>query len=427
MLRHVPLPPADQLTGGARSFAFPELTDAAREAIAAAGPRAATLSIDPETLKAAARERTGLSDFGDAPLDEPLAHLCRSLNEELELHALGQTYLYDQLVGLLATRLRLEDLWRRHPEILELPVERPIIIIGLPRSGTTILHRLLARDPGKRSAPFWEQVLPLPLSDPTQPIPQPDARIGVMERTVETLYTMAPEMRHMHEVLVHEPDEDISQLMYTFSSLQFEWSYRVPGYSRWYRQADHSEGYRYFRRVLQTAQWLRGGERWVLKAPQHLEQLGPLLAAFPDATLVQTHRDPVDAIISLSSLTTYGCRRYFDHPNPHATGAHIASIVERLLRKGVDDRPADDPRFVDIQFSDFIADPISVVRRIYAAAGDPLTSEAEAAMSEWIAANRQGKHGAHKPDAADFGLDRDDLARRLAFYSDRFLAKPRAA
>ena len=420
MLKAAPLPPADALSERARSFAFPELTDAARAAIADASPRAEGLIFAPEAMMAAARERTGLTDFGDAPLQAPLEALCRSINDELELHALGRTYLWDQLVGVLSTRLRLEDLWRRHPEILDQPVGRPIIVIGLPRSGTTILHRLLARDPDKRSSPFWEQVMPLPLGDPDAPRPEPDPRIALMRRGVEVLYTMAPDLKQMHEVLVDEPDEDITLLLFAFASLQFEWSYRVPGYSRFYQAADQTEGYRYFRKVLQTLQWLRGGERWVLKAPQHLEQLGPLLTVFPDAVLVQTHRDPVSAIVSLSSLTTYGGRRYFEHPNPHATGRHIAAIVERLLRKSVQERTEGDPRFVDIHFADLLADPIGCVRRIYAAAGDELSPQAEGRMSAWIAQNRQEKHGRHDYAAEDFGLDVADLRQRLAFYQSRF-------
>ena len=405
MLKAAPLPAPETLTARARAYAYPELTPAAQAAIAAAGPAATGLVLEPEALMAAARARTGLSGFGPAPLAEPLAALCRSLNDELEFHALGRSYLYEQLVGVLATRLRLEALWAAHPEILDLPVERPIVVIGLPRSGTTILHRLLARDPAKRSSPFWEQVMPLPLGDAEAPQPDPDPRIALVGRSIETLYTMAPDLRQMHEVLVDEPDEDITLLTFAFASLQFEWSYRVPGYSRFHQAADHTEGYRHFRKVLQTLQWLRGGSRWVLKAPQHLEQLGPLLTVFPDATFVQTHRDPVSAVISLSSLTTYGCRRYFDHPNPHAVGAHIASIVERLLRRGVEDRPADDPRFVDIAFGDLVSDPIGSVRRIYAAAGDVLSPEAQAAMGAWIADNRQEKHGKHDYAAEDFGLD----------------------
>lgn len=421
MLKSAPLPPDAGLTVRARALAYPEHTAAGQTALSAAIPLAGELALTPEALKAEALRRAGGPlDFGSALLDEPLAILCRSLNDEIEFHALGRLQVFNQLVGLLTMRLRFEDLWRRHPEILDQPIERPIIVIGLPRSGTTILHRLLSRDPAKRSSPFWEQVAPLADGDPTAPQPDPDPRLTRMRQSLDMLDTVVPDLKLMHELTADEPDEDISLLIFAFASLQFEWSYRVPAYSRWYQAFDHTEGYRYFRRVLQTLQWLRGGDRWVLKAPQHLEQLRPLLSVFPDAVLVQTHRDPVPAIISLASLTTYGGRRYYDHPNPHAVGADMASIVERLLRKGVEDRPKDDRRFVDIQFADLIADPLDCVRRIYAASGDTLGPEAEAAMRAWIDDNRQGKHGGHDYAAEDFGLDIGDLRRRLGFYQDRF-------
>ncbi|TCS08140.1 sulfotransferase [Caulobacter sp. BK020] len=421
MLKSTPLPPDSVLTARARALAYPEHTAAGLAALSRAIPLAEALAITPEALKAEAIRRAGGPvDFGSAPLDEPLAVLCRSLNDEIQFHALGRLQLFNQLAGLLTLRLRFEDLWRRHPEILDQPVERPIIVIGLPRSGTTILHRLLSRDPAKRSSPFWEQVAPLPDGDPTAPQPDPDPRLVRMRQSLDMLDTVVPDLKLMHELTADQPDEDISLLIFAFASLQFEWSYRVPSYSRWHQAFDHTEGYRYFRRVLQTLQWLRGGERWVLKAPQHLEQLGPLLTVFPDAILVQTHRDPVPAVISLASLTTYGGRRYYDHPNPHAVGADMASIVERLLRKGVEDRPKDEGRFVDIQFTDLIADPLGCVRRIYAVAGDVLSPEAETAMQAWIDDNRQGKHGGHDYAAEDFGLDVGDLRRRLGFYQDRF-------
>lgn len=421
MLRSTPLPPEAALTGRARALAYPEHTAAGLAALNGAIPAASALALTPEALKAEAIRRAGGPvDFGPAPLDEPLSVLCRSLNEEVELHALGRLQVFNQLAGLLTMRLRFEDLWRRHPEILDQPVERPIVVIGLPRSGTTILHRLLSRDPAKRSSPFWEQVAPLPDGDPTAPQPDPDPRLVRMRQSLDMLDKVVPDLKLMHELTADQPDEDISLLIFAFASLQFEWSYRVPSYSRWHQAFDHTEGYRYFRRVLQTLQWLRGGERWVLKAPQHLEQLKPLLSVFPDAILVQTHRDPVPAIISLASLTTYGGRRYYDHPNPHAVGADMASIVERLLRKGVEDRPEDEGRFVDIQFTDLIADPLGCVRRIYAVAGDALSPEAASAMQAWIDDNRQGKHGGHEYAAEDFGLDAGDLRRRLGFYQERF-------
>lgn len=421
MLKSAPLPPDAALTPRARDLAYPQHTAAGLAALEAATAPAGAIVLEPGILKAEAIRRAGgLADFGPAPLDEPLDVLCRSLNEEIELHALGKLQVFNQLVGLLVMRLRFEDLWRRHPEILDLPVERPIVVIGLPRSGTTILHRLLSRDPAKRSSPFWEQVTPLPDGDPAAPQPDPDPRLERMRQSLAMLDAVVPDLKLMHELTADQPDEDISLLIFAFASLQFEWSYRVPGFGRWRRAFDHTEGYGYFRRVLQTLQWLRGGDRWVLKAPQHLEQLKPLLAVFPDAILVQTHRDPVPAIISLASLTTYGGRRYYDHPNPHAVGRDVAEIVERLLRKGVEDRPPADPRFVDIQFPDLIADPLGCVRRIYAAAGDVLSPAAEAAMQAWIDDNRQGKHGGHDYAAEDFGLDVADLRRRLGFYQERF-------
>lgn len=418
MLRGAPLPSADTMTPRARSYAYPQFSDAAQRLLDDAKQGAPT-TIEPEALKDLARARTGLSEFGEAPLEEPLSILCRSLNEEVELHALGRTYARQQLLGLLSTRLRLVDLWKRHPEILEIEIERPIIIIGLPRSGTTILHKLLGRDPMRRTSPFWEQVMPLPIGE-AAPGGQ-DPRIALAQASLDTLYAVAPDFAAMHEMKVDEPDEDITQLIHGFSSKQFEWSYAVPSYVRFYQNADHTIGYEWFKRVLQTSQWLRPGPtRWVLKAPQHLEHLGALTTAFPSAILVQTHRDPTDAVISLASMTCYGQRRYFDHPNPHFAGPNMANIVERLLRKGEEARSAIPQPFVDLIFQDLLDDPIACVRRIYTAAGDALDPEAEARMSAWITENKQGKHGKHEYAPGDVGLELEPLRQRFAFYRHRF-------
>lgn len=424
MLRGIPLPPLHQLTPRARAYAYPEFSPAARKLIADAAASGAPATLDPAALMQAARARTGLADFGDAPLDEPFSLLCRSLNEEMEFHALGRTYLHQQLMGVLSTRLRLVDLWKRHPEILEIKIDRPIIIIGLPRSGTTILHKLLGRDPLRRLSPFWEQVMPLPLTEGPQP--DPDPRIAIVQASLDTLYTMAPDFASMHEMSVDEPDEDLMQLIYGFASKQFEWSYVVPSYGRFYSEADHTQGYLWFKRILQTSQWLRpGATRWVLKAPQHLEQLGPLTNAFPDAVLVQTHRDPTDAVISLASMTCYGTRRYFAHPNPHLYGPRMADLVERLLRRGEEARPSLKLPIVDILFKHLLDDPIACVRRIYAIAGDTLSPDAEARMRAWGEENRQNKHGKHEYAAADVGLELETLRRRFDFYKRRFAEETR--
>ena len=189
---------------------------------------------------------------------------------------------------------------------------------------------------------------------------------------------------------------------------------------QWYAQQDHRGGYRLFRKVLQTLQWLRGGRHWLLKAPSHMEQLGPLLDVFPDATVIQTHRDAVTATVSLASLTHHGVHNYFDRPDPHRVGRAMSAAVERLLCSIDRDRRDGDPRFVDVQFAELMADPFGEVKRIYAAAGRAWSADAEQAMRRWRAEHRRGRHGAHRYLAQDFGIDPAARHAALAFYHRRF-------
>jgi hypothetical protein len=417
MLKNIAVPPRSALTARAASFAYPLLPD---------GPTidacdvAEQWPLEPQRLMDKARRQTGLSDFGAEPMREPLAVLCDSLDHEMMLSAAGRISAHRRLLGILVTRLRLEALWKRRPEILALPVESPWFVVGLPRSGTTLLHRLLARDPALRSAPFWELLNPLPLGDIEGPQPDPDPRIALAEEALSALHRVAPELVQMHEMEAEAPDEELNLLALGFCSMGFEFSFTVPSYVRYYAQQDHTAGYRYFRRVLQTLQWLRGGRHWVLKAPSHMEQLRPLLAVFPDARIIQTHRDAVTATVSLVSLTCYGVRNYFDHPNPLLMGQSLSGAVERLLRGIARDRAADDPRFVDVQFAEMMADPIAMVRKIYTSAGRELSPQTEQAMRAWLATHRRGKHGVHEYSALDFGIDVGERQRALRFYHERF-------
>lgn len=421
MLPNAPLPAYDQLTPQARANAYPQFSQAALDILAAAQlhPRP---SFNSDALLEAAQTQTGLSDFGDAPLQTPLTTLCGSLAQEIELHALGAQYAHRQVLSLLMTRLRLVDLWKRRPEILNIPVERPIIIIGLPRSGTTILHKLLGQDPMRRRSPFWEQIMPLPIGQ--EPLNASAPRIAAAQASLDTLYTLAPEFRQAHEITVDEPDEDITQLIYGFASKQFEWSYVVPSFVEWYQNADHSVGYQWFKRVLQTSQFLRPGpSRWVLKAPQHLEHLIALTRVFPDAILVQTHRNPADAVISLADMTCCGQRRYFQHPNPHFAGQNMAKIIERLLREGEAARAHIKTTILDLSFDDFRNNQMECVKLIYAAAGDTLTEDAQQRMTAWIGENRLHKFGKRAYAPEDVGLSLAALEQRFEFYRPRFQPK----
>lgn len=420
MLKNVPLPPPEQLTPRGREYANPANI---KPSVLGAAERDAQWPLEPEELMRRAREQCGLEDFGPEPFLEPLTVLCRSLRGEVELSDSGRANAYGRLMTILTTRLRLQDLWRRRPEILELPVRRPLFVFGLPRSGTTFLQHLLSQDGEFRTVPYWELMNPLPLGDPEQPVPQPDPRIGLARQALERLHAAAPDMVQMHRMEAETPEEEIALVALSFCSMAFEWSFSVPSYVDYYAHADHLEGYRYFKRVLQTLQWLRGGEQWLLKAPMHMEMLQPLLTVFPDAVIVQTHRDPVTATVSLTDLTCYGRRFYFDHPNPLLVGEHLSAAIERLLRRFVDYRaahPEREAQFLDIHFRDLMADPIAAVRAVYRLAGRELAPAMEAKMRAWIAANPKDKHGAHTYAAADFGIDAAERRAALRFYSERY-------
>ena len=378
------------------------------------------LSLDPDDLVRAARRRTRLDDLGDDRFREPLRTLTRALEDEARLTVLGRVAARAQLTGLLATRLRVEDLLRRRPAILGERVVAPIVVVGMPRTGTTMLHRLLAADPGLRSLPYWEALNPLPPGDATVVPPPPDPRIRTAERSLAVLHWCAPAMLAMHEMAARAPDEEIWLLAIDFATMLFEASYRVPSFAAWYDAHDQTPGYRWLRRMLQVLQWYRRGDRWVLKSPQHLGQLGPLRAVFPDAVVVQTHRDPVKVVASFASMTSYGARMNTDAVDPPAIAAHWLGRIETLLRRSAEDRPADGARFVDVRFDELMRDPLAVVRRIYAVADRPLTPAAEQAMRAWLAANPRAKHGAHVYRLSDFALDAADVRRRFAAYVARF-------
>jgi len=398
---------------------FVEWVNASGRALAPGHPR-----LDPDRLMSAARRGTGLGDFGDDRFLEPLRVLCDSLEAEAALNLVGRFNVRLQLFGLLRTRLRATRLRSRHPEILETPVERPIVIVGLPRTGTTFLQRLLAQDAGLRHLPYWEALAPLPLKDCEHP-PQraADPRVRRAEQSLAFLHRIAPEMISMHEMETSAPDEEIWLMAASFASMLFEAGYFVPSYGEWFAEADVTWAYRELVSMLQVLQWYTrdsAPQRWLLKSPQHLAKLPSLLAVMGDATVVQTHRDPVTVTASLASMVSYGARMNTDRPDPARIGHHWAHRVESLLRSSVRDRPLGDQRFVDVMFPDLLADPIGETKRIFDAAGRELAPDTERSMRAWLEANPRGKHGSHRYRLEDFGLDRQERRTALQFYSDAF-------
>lgn len=414
------------LTERGRSHAFPQLSPALIEASARLAPVARERwPMDPTHLLAAARERTGLDDFGSDTFREALEQLCRSAEHDLDLNALGRRNLYGQVLDHLIQRLRFIDLWKRRPEILDEPIVQPIFIVGLPRSGTTFFQQLLAQDPQMRVTPFWEELSPLPDHDAAIRPPDDAPLIDRAAKNIEGLRLHAPGLLEMHQLAVDQPEEEIYLLGPAFASMVYEWVYILPSFAEWYAKQDFTEGYGFFRRILQTLQWLRGGGRWLLKAPQHMEQLRPLLAAFPDALIVETLRDPVTAAVSNANLSSYGQRIRTDRPNPHAAGRSNMMIIERLVTRLLADQPENDPRFLPVHFARLMAEPMDAVRAVYAAAGLTLGEEAVARMQAYVRSNQESSgHGGSDYSPADFAIDVPALRERIAGYYARFGVTP---
>ena len=402
-------------------LAVPRFPEPAATMFTAMAEMASSFILEPEALMEVAAERTGLSDFGDGSFREPFDVLCTALRTEAALSPHGVVTVWSQLVQLLKNRLLVEDLLHRHPEIHEVPVDRPIVITGLPRSGTTHLHNLLSADPALRSLPYWEAVEPV-LADSDLPGPgEPDPRFTRSEQSLDFMNSAMPYWRRMHEMTVDHSHEEIHLLALDFSGTLFAAMGPIPSYWEWYRATDQTRSYRYLRTLLKVLTWLRGGERWVLKAPQHLEQFGPLMRAFPDATVVITHRDPVSIAASLTTMMAYVSRVYRDTVDLRATGRFWADRITHQLNRAAADRDLLPPgQSTDVLFHEFMADPLGTVEGIYARAGQPFTGQARAAMSAYQADHPRGRHGDVVYSLADFNVDSDELRRDTRGYVTRF-------
>ncbi|MED5811660.1 sulfotransferase [Mycolicibacterium sp. 050232] len=394
---------------------YPPAAQPIRDGLAAYG---ANLNLDPDAMLTAAAERTGLDDFGDPGFRERLDVLCTALRDEADLSDTGVAIAFEQLVGNLVNRLRLEALIADHPEIEDVEIERPIIICGLPRTGTTHLHNLLAADPALRHLPYWESLEPLPGPGEDTPQPRRD-RCGA---GLELVNTSLPEFRRMHDMTVEHAHEEIQLLANDISGMLFETTYYVPSFAAHYKTHDQAASYAYVRRSLQAMQWLRGGTRWVLKSPQHLEQFPTLAATFPDATFIVTHRDPVEVTLSMMTMICYATRMAVTRPDVAQLTGHWLGRIDDLLAGCIRDRdvlPAG--QSIDVRFDDFMADERGTLAAVYRLADQPFGDDVRAAMSDFLTEHPRGRYGGVIYDAAALNLDPAALAERFRAYRERFL------
>lgn len=380
------------------------------------------LSLDEERLLAEARDRAGSDDFGDPGFRMRLRAMIDAVEADTGLGPLGRLAIRQRTVRLLTSRLLVEDLVRRRPDILDIELVAPLIVIGLPRSGTTHLVNLIAADDRLRALPYWESLEPVPLPGDGPERDGIDPRFTRCRRDYEAQMRMVPLLSAMHHQQPTAIEEEIELEDLDFASYTLEWLARVPRWRDSYLALDQRAHYAYMKKVLQVLTFLRGPNRWVLKSPQHLEQIPALLATFPDATFAITHRDPVSVIQSAATMLAYGDRMRRGTIEPEALAEYWIDRVDRLLHACVRDRdllPAD--RSIDVVFHEFMADDVGMVEQIYARADLEMTPSARRRLDAFMTENPRGKHGLLAYDLrGDFGLDPAAVRARFGYYFDRF-------
>jgi hypothetical protein len=384
------------------------------------GPGRRWLRLDAATLLSAARRRARCSDFGAPTVGEPLGRLLQSLEAEAQLNLLGRIAAREDLTRMLANRLRLERDRQLHPDIAAEEIRRPLFITGLPRSGST-LHTLLAQDPANRVPLNWETLYPSP--PPERATYESDPRIALAERQIRWFYRLQPAFRQIHPVGARLPEECVVILSHTFLSFQFSSTYFVPSYQAWLDQQDLRPAYAFHRRFLQQLQWHCGGERWVLKAPPHLPVLDALLAVYPDAGVIMTHRDPLEVVASVASLHAVLRSTFSDAVDPVAVGPEVSQMLANDIVRGMrllDGGCVAPERLLHVHYTELLRDPLAIVRRIYEHFELPLRPEAEACMRRCLAENVHDKNGPHEYSLRQFGLDEDTERERYRAYRDRF-------
>jgi hypothetical protein len=379
-------------------------------------------ALDTDRLVELALGASRLDDFGEPTWREGLERYVAALRDEAHLHELGEQIVGGEIVEYLSTRLGLVDWRNRHPEIADADVTPPIVIVGQARTGTTILHDLLAQDPSNRVPLTWEVDRPLP--PPESATYDTDPRIAASQELLESVELVIPGFQAMHPMGARLPQECVRMTGGDFRSMIFPTQYRVPSYAHWLLdEADMAPAYRWHRIYLQHLQSRHPAPRWVLKSPGHLWCLGALLAEYPNALLVQTHRDPLRIIASLSSLMSVLRRLGSDDISVPDIAAEFAGYLVDGLDRSVSARtdgtaPAD--RVVDVQFRAFMTDPFSTIHEVYDRLGLGLGADAERRMRAFLAENTTEKHGGHQYTFADTELDADEWRERTRAYQDYF-------
>jgi len=397
--------------------AYIKLINRIGEQLKAAGYTKPELNTD--RLIKQAQKKTGLNDFGDPSFRDGLEILTGELNEQAQLSQIGQIASYFNLLDSLCVRLQLIDFRGRRPEVTRQSIERPLFITGLPRTGTTILYELIAQDPSFRSPASWEVTRPIP--PPKEASYNSDKRIRSVDRQLALAEKLSPGFRAIHAIGAELPQECVYILASHFISEQFGYMYNIPKYRSWALSQDMTASYRWHTNFLQHLQVDFGAEHWVMKAPAHLAYLKYLVAQYPDAAIIWTHRKPLDAITSFSSLVCTLRSGFSNAINPLAIGQHEMQHFSKIASMGMLDRSALSARQVfDVSFNALCSDPISVITSLYENFEMQLSSQAENQMRNYLKQRPRHLYGEHTYLSEDFGLDRTQEIELYSSYLSRF-------
>ncbi|MEW9856425.1 sulfotransferase family protein [Novosphingobium sp. M1R2S20] len=372
-----------------------------------------------DDIISAAQARTGLTDIGDRSVLEGLEKLLHAYETEAKFTEQGRQMAYNDLVTCMSSRMQIEDWLARHPELLSRPVEKPMFVFGLPRTGTTLMINLLASDPARRSFLRWEIYEPIPPARPEEL--HAGRRYEERQAICEMALEHVPQIAAIHMEFADSPTECQFLMTPSFCSQVYEALAEIPSYRQWFlHEADYLPAFRFHKRTLQALQHYTGG-RWTLKNPWHPLFLDPLTEVYPDAQLVMTHRDPAEVVGSCCSLLKYSRQVYSDDIDLQAIGRDLLDTFRIMVDRQRAFREKHGRNAIhDVQYVDTVRDPIGTVRKIYEAFDEELTPAALDAMNTYMAENPKGKHGKHEYSLADYGLSTGQVREAFSDYIEEF-------
>jgi hypothetical protein len=381
--------------------------------------------VPPEKLVDLARRRSGLDDFGEWSFEEPLAVLLRSYYEEANLSPFGRIAVRWDMLRFLSNLLRLREEEKKNPAVLEERIDRPIFVLGLPRSGTTFLHNLLADDPGNLTPRCWQTVFPYPIG--AQKNGSRDRRPELTARQYSQFLMLAPELLSLHPLDAHAAQECIEITGHVFRSLRFDTTHYIPSFQQWLEDVGHLEAYRFHKRFLQHLQHQNGAGQWILKSPDHIFALEALCEVYPDARFVFVHRDPMKVLPSVARLTEILRQPFTRKIDRLQIGRQISSRWElgsKLLIEAADWLKSSPERIVHIRYKDLVRDPYAIVTDLYRHFGMTLSGQGEQGLKRSIAERPDGGYGRNSYRFEDYGLNPAAERKHHSAYMAHFRMQP---